>query len=88
MQSKGLRSLLHTTVERKVTVGGKNGMKKNKSGMGNRKWDQKLCTCLDRERLADGTLEQSSEVGEVRALGAHLKSFPHKGSSKNSWLFE
>ena len=56
--------------------------------MGNRKWDQKLCMCLDRERLADGTLEQSSEVGEVRALGAHLKSFPHKGSSKNSWLFE
>ena len=63
-------------------------MMKNKSGMGNRKWDQKQCMCLDRERLIEDTFEQSSEVGEVRALGVLLKSFPNKGSSKNSWLFE
>ena len=63
-------------------------MMKNKSGMGNRKWDQKQCMCLDRERLTEDTFEQSSEVGEVRALGVLLKSFPNKGSSKNSWLFE
>lgn len=67
-------------------LGKKHGVRKNKSGMGNMKWGGRWCTCLDRGRLPGHMFEQSSEVGEGRALGIHLKSFPNKGSSKNSWL--